>query len=292
MSSQSWPRGLFLFVSLLVSASVAPIAWAADAVKLELGGVIIQGAKPLKDDIAWVVEPIGKTEGAKQEAKGPTPTFSLVPGKYRVTGTLGNASVNREIDVRSAAKVVLDFNAGYARLAMIPARGAKPVSVKIHWEIYRYTKGGIDERAKVTEALEANPQFTLPNGFYTVRGRYEGVNSEMVIEIKAGILYKYTVNLYAGTVALNAVNGKGKAVKENVRWNIVRASKGKDGKRIPVASYSEASPSFLLREGKYVAVVSAGDLVGEAPFEIKMGKTRKVKVELKPLAAAAAAAGG
>ncbi|MGH6960384.1 MAG: hypothetical protein ACREE7_07885, partial [Dongiaceae bacterium] len=225
-------------------------------------------------------------------AKGPTPTFALVPGKYRVTGTLGNASVSRDIDVKSATRVVLDFNAGYARLAMIPARGAKLIPGKIHWEIYHYTKGAIDERLKVTEALESNPQFTLPHGFYTVRGRYEGVNAEMVMEVKAGILYKYTMNLYAGTVALSAVNDKGKSVKENVRWNIVRASKGKDGQRIPVASYSEASPSFMLREGKYVAVVNSGDLVGEVPFEIKVGKTKKVKVELKPLAAAAAAAGG
>src|SRR4030095_17220629 len=102
--------------------------------------------------------------------------------------------------------------------------------------------GVVDEKAKVTEMDAPSPQLALPKGWYTVRAKYQGIVSEMVAEVKAGTLYKYTVVAYAGKVTFAAVDGKGKAVKKDVLWSIARVAKNNGGKRVPVTTPRTASP--------------------------------------------------
>ena len=87
---------------------------------------------------------------------------------------------------------------------------------------------------------------------------------------------------YAGKATFTAVDANGKTVKKGAVWSIERVAKSKDGKRVPVATDSTASPSLLLGEGKYVVVVKVGDLIGEAPFDIQATRDKKVTVKLKP----------
>jgi hypothetical protein len=51
---------------------------------------------------------------------------------------------------------------------------------------------------------------------------------------------------------------------------------------VPVTTDSTASPSLLIGEGKYVVVVKVGDLIGEAPFDVKATRDQTVTVKLKP----------
>jgi hypothetical protein len=119
-----------------------------------------------------------------------------------------------------------------------------------------------------------------------VRCKYQGVAAETVVEVKPGILYKYTVVAYAGKVMLSAIDGKGKAVKNDVEWSIERVGKDKSAPRTPVVTDKTATPKLLLVEGKYVVVAKSGNLVGETPFEIKQADTKAVKVQLKPVGGA------
>jgi hypothetical protein len=267
---------------LLALPAVNSGALADDAVKVKLQAAIVQGAKALKDDIKWSIAPLSKDGTAAQEVTKASPEVQLVPGKYRVTAVLGFATVSRDITVTGAGKQELVFDAGWARFQMIPSQKAKPIEDKVHWTIYRFTKGGVDERAKLTEMDAPSPQLALPKGWYTVRARYQGIVSEMVAEVKAGTLYKYTVVAYAGKATFAAVDDKGKTVKKGAVWTIERVAKSKDGKRVPVTTDSTASPSMLLGEGKYVVVVKVGDLIGEAPFDIQATREKKVTVKLKP----------
>ncbi len=279
------PRPIILLLSLCVLSwsAFSGAAIADDApVKVNLQGAIVRGAKALKDDIKWSIAPLSKNGTAAQEVTKASPDVQLVPGKYRVTATLGFATAARDITVAGASKEELVFDAGWAHFQMVPNRKAKPIEDDVHWTIYRFTQGGVDEKAKLTEMDAPSPQLALPKGWYTVRAKYQGIESEMVSEVKAGTLYNYTVVAYAGKATFTAVDAKGKTVKKGAVWSIERVAKNNGAKRVPVTTDSTASPSLLLGEGKYVVVVTVGDLIGEAPFDIKATRDKKVTVKLKP----------
>ncbi|MGH6932016.1 MAG: hypothetical protein ACREEE_06225 [Dongiaceae bacterium] len=282
----AWSMALFLVV--LGTPSSPGWADTPAAVTVKFEAIIVKGAKPLTDNIAWTVEPAGKDGTPTQQASTASPEFSLIPGKYRVTAVLDHSKVMKDIVVAAGGgKQVIDLNSGHARLSMFPNTGAKPITEDISWEIFRYSKGEIDESRKVASFVMAAPTLTLPAGYYTVRARYQSTVTEMVMPITAGILYKYIVNLYAGKVSLTAIASNGKAVKDKVSWKILRATKSKSGERETLVTDTTAAPTIMLREGKYVVVVESAGQVGETPFEITAGKTKKVKVELKPAPAVA-----
>lgn len=277
------PFILLLSFGLLSLSAFNSAALADDApVKVKFVGYIVQGAKPLNDDIKWSIAPVSKDGTAAQQVTKASPEVQLVPGKYRVTATLGFATVTRDITVSGAGKQDLVFDAGWARFQMIPGQKAKPLQENVHWTIYRFTKGGVDEKQKITELDAPSPQLTLPPGWYTVRGQYQGIVVEAVEEVKAGTLYKYTMVAYAGKATFTAVDANGKTVKKGAVWTIERAAKNNGGKRVPVTTDSTASPSLLMGEGKYVVVVKVGDLIGEAPFDVKAKRDQTVTVRLKP----------
>lgn len=279
---------LILGFFALSPLSLHSAASAADAatVKVKLQAAIVKGAKPLKDDIKWTVAPVDKNGTAKQEVTKAAPELALLPAKYRVTATLDFATVTKDVNVTEAGKHELVFDAGWARFQLIPTRKAKPIEENVNWRIYRYSRAGVDESKKLTELNAPTPQLTLPPGWYTIRAKYQGIMSEMVAEVKAGTLYKYTVVAYAGKATFSAVDAKGKKVKKDIVWTIERVGKDKGSKRTPVTTDQTAAPSLLLGEGKYIATAKSGNQVGEAPFEIKATKSEKVTVKLKTVTTA------
>jgi hypothetical protein len=281
------PFFLLGFVSLLGPGGTVLAADAA-AVKVKLYATIVQGAKPLKDDrIAWSISPLSEGATPAQEMKAAAPEVQLLPGRYRFTAKLEYATAVRELTISQAAKYELALGAGWARFEMIPDRKAKPITDNVQWRIYRYSKKGVQEAHKVVEVAAPSVQFTLPPGFYTVRANYQGIVSDMVAEVKAGILYKYTVVGYAGKVRFEAVDAAGKAIKKDVVWTIERISKSHGGKRLPVTTDQTAAPHLMIGEGQYIAIARAGDLVGEVPFDVKATREKKVTVKLKQTTTAA-----
>jgi hypothetical protein len=279
-------------VSLLGSGTIA-LADDAATVKVKLYATIVQGAKPLKDDrIAWSITPLSKDGTPAQEMTKAAPEVQLIPGRYRFTAKLEYATAAREITITDAAKYELPLEAGWARFQMVPNRKAKPLEENVQWEIYRYSKAGVDESRKVTATNAPSVQLTLPPGWYSVRAKYQGIISDMVAEVKAGTLYKYTVVAYAGKVRFTAVDAAGKTLKKDVVWTIERVSKSQGGKRAPVTVDQTAGPTLLIGEGQYVVVAKSGDLVGETAFDIEATRDKKVTVKLKQVNTAAAGSGG
>jgi hypothetical protein len=282
------PFACFVFVSCLGTGSIA-LADDPATVTVKLYATIVQGAKPLKDDrIAWSILPLEKDGTPKQEMTAAAPDVQLVPGRYRFTAKLEFATAMREVTVTQGAKYELPFEAGWARFQMVPTSKAKPIADKVQWQIYRYSKSGVDESRKVIETVAPDVQLMLPPGWYSVRAKYQGIVSDMVAEVKAGTLYKYTVVAYAGKVRFSAVDAAGKALKKDVVWTIERVSKSQGGKRIPVTVDQTASPHLMIGEGQYVVVAKSGDLVGETAFDIEAAREKKVTVKLKQVTAAAA----
>lgn len=271
-----WPAGLIAF--LLICFTTA--AMAADPVKVRFFAVSAQGAKPLKENLQWVIQPAKGTGGETQKFKKPQVETELKPGDYKVTVTLDMATVTRPVKITKAGKQEIVLDIGNASFRMIPSNKGKTIDEQIVWSIYRFTKGGPDEKQKVGQVVGPNPHVILPAGFYTVRGKYNAVQADVAVEIKPGIGYKYTVNLYAGKATLNA-SANGKTVKKDITWKVMRATKNKLGVHETLYTSTESSPTVTLREGKYLVVAHAGDMAGESKLEIKEGKTAKLKVELK-----------
>src|SRR4029450_5731735 len=144
------PFILLLSFCLLTLPALNSAAIADDAVKVKFQAAIVQGAKALKDDIKWSIAPLSKDGTAAQEVTKASPEVQLAPGKYRVTAVLGFATVTKDITVTGASKEELVLDAGWARFQMTPDRKGKPIEQNVHWTIYRFTKGGVDEKAKVT----------------------------------------------------------------------------------------------------------------------------------------------
>jgi hypothetical protein len=286
------PFVCFCFVSSLGTGTIA-LADDAGTVKVKLYATIVQGAKPLKDDrISWSISPLGKDGTPTQQMTKAAPEVQLIPGRYRFTAKLEYATATREITVSETAKYELPLEAGWARFQMVPNRKAKPLEESVQWQIYRYSKAGVDEKRKLVELVAPSVQLTLPPGWYSVRAKYQGIVSDMVAEVKAGTLYKYTVVAYAGKVRFAAVDAAGKALKKDVVWTIERVSKSQGGKRVPVTVDQTAAPNLMIGEGQYVAVAKSGNLVGETAFDIEATREKKVTVKLKQVNTAAAAGGG
>ena len=122
------------------------------------------------------------------------------------------------------------FDAGWAHFQMVLSQKAKPIKDNVRWTIYRFTGGGVEEKAKLSELTAPSAQLILPKGWYMVRGQYQGIVSELAAEVKAGTLYGYTIVAYAGKLTFAVVDAKGKAVKKDVLWSIERVSKANGGK--------------------------------------------------------------
>src|SRR5262245_38625494 len=265
-----------LLAFLLICVTTAS-AFAADPVKVRFFAVSAAGAKPLKENLQWVIQPA--KGGEAQKFKKPQVETELAPGDYKVTVTLDMATVTKPVKITKAGKQEVVLDIGNASFRMIPSNKGKTIDEQITWTIYKFTKGGPEASQKVGQVVGPNPQVILPAGFYTVRGQYDSVLADLAVEIKSGIGYKYTVNLYAGKATLSA-SAKGKPVKGQITWKILRATKNKQGVHDTLYTSNETSPTLVLREGKYVVVAQAGEFAGESKLEVEEGKTAKLKVEL------------
>lgn len=252
---------------------------------LKLTAVVATGAiKNIADPIQWTV--VRKANGGIPQAvvarnKSPSATFKLPPGKYVVEGIWKAIVVQRDVDLPAGKPhtELFNYNAGTISLKMIPYTGAGPITTAVKWELYFMRKGNganLQESDKLFMVVAPTQQFSLPAGSYVVRASYGGTFADLVMPIEAGHSYKYTINLYSAKVTFNAAG----ADKTTI-WQVLRAKPDGDGQRRMVASQTGTSPTFLLREGKYIVKVATGDLHGEQAFEVKAAKNTTVKVKLQ-----------
>ncbi|MBX6323075.1 MAG: hypothetical protein IRY94_14705, partial [Rhodospirillaceae bacterium] len=264
------------------TAEATTVAASEKPVTLAVQAVVAQGArKPVAGPVMWSVVRLmdDKNPGAVvASATEASPKFSLPPGHYLVTAKLGQAEGKQPVELTSApVKMIVNLNAGVLRVNLIPYAGAKPVTDPVHWELLTYARDA-GAQTRVTEADAAATEFILPAGSYVLRAAYQGTHAELVVPLEAGQTFNYTLNLYAGKARATAVSEKGAAFKDPVTWEVVRAAD-----RSLVSADTTPAPQFTLREGRYVMLARQGNHAGEAPFEVKAGKSSSVKVTLKSL---------
>jgi hypothetical protein len=251
---------------------------------LKLTGIVATGAfKNLTDPIQWTVVRAaagGVPQAVLARDKKAEPTFKLPPGKYVIEAIWKAIVVQRDVEVPAGKPLttVFNFNAGTISLKMIPYSGAAAITTAVQWELYFMRKGAganLQDGDKLFMVVAPTQQFSLPAGNYVVRASYGGTSADLVMPIEAGHSYKYTINLYSAKVTFNAAGAD-----KNTIWQVLRAKPDGDGQRRMVASQTGDSPTFLLREGKYVVKVSTGNKTGEQAFEVRAAKNATVKVKL------------
>jgi hypothetical protein len=251
---------------------------------LKLTAVVASGAyKNLTDPIRWTVVRTatgGVPQAVVARDKNATATFKLPPGKYVVEGIWKAIVVQRDVEVPSGKPLttLFNFNAGTISLKMIPYTGAPAITSAVKWELYFMRKGAganLQDSDKLFMVVAPTQQFSLPAGHYVVRASYGGTSADLVMPVEAGHSYKYTINLYSAKVTFSAAG-----TDKNTTWQVLRARPDNDGQHRMVASQTGESPTFLLREGKYIMRVSTGDKKGEEPFEVKAARNSTVKVKL------------
>lgn len=258
--------------------------------KLSLSAVVANGAKPVKETVSWTVSRPAKSAGLPDEVvttkQAAAPKIALPPGRYRVTAQYGLAKAVQDVDIVDGDNAqALNLKAGTISLKLVPTSGAAPAKDGVQWELYRYTQGKVDEAQKIASALAPTQFYILTEGAYTVRARFKDVTADLVIPVTAGINYNYTVNLYAGqAIVVPLLHQTNRPYKDEVTWEVYRANANTDGSHDLIARHTGQQTQFMLREGSYLVKALAPNLAGEAPLDIKAGKTQKITVTLKKAA--------
>jgi hypothetical protein len=254
----------------------------ADAGTLTMTGVITKGAKPIKEPISWTVTRIsGECRGQEVATKtGSSLKLKLDPGNYRVRALYDSAEASTQVTIpkKKEVKQQIDFRAATVTFRLIPHAGAPVIKQPINWQVFQYVKGNGGRGKQIAEGTAPHQRFLLTEGAYVVRANYVDTVTDLVVPVKAGDAFNYTVNLYSGKVALKAVDKKKNAVKGKIVYEIARAKP--NGKGEVLATKVSPKEPLVLREGKYIVTAKAGDRVGKTEVEVKAGKTKNVVVTI------------
>jgi hypothetical protein len=257
--------------------------------KVHIDAVLTTGGRAVVKPIQWTITKASADPSKPGEvvhsSTATTVAVALPPGSYSVQAVLGLQKVTTPLTVvaNKPNHLTVDMHAGYVTLSMIPNAGSPKITQPITWELYTYVRGQkADAGTKLASAVAPNTEFYVPAGGYTVRATYQHTVSEVVVPLGPGIGYDYIINLYAGRLSLSALNSRGTTPVDKVTWSIVRAQPNPDGKRDEIAELTGPTQDFIMREGKYVAIVQAANINYEVPFEIKSTRATRVKVTLMP----------
>jgi len=240
---------------------------------------------PVNEILSWAITKLDKN--GVPEAKpmftqtAPVLQTSLNPGQYLILGrglamaaqiaiTVGENPVNRTL-VLGMAQI---------NLRLVTTRGRKPVTDPVDWELRTYEKGKPGGGEFVSSQTAATAHFNVLAGGYVVRARYQGVSADLVVPLKPGQAYDYTVNLYAGHGRLSGWTGD-KRMVQKIQWQVVREKPNASGQFILVAEAEGDNPTLMLREGNYMVIGTYKDFWGMAPMTIVSGETVKGHVPMK-----------
>jgi hypothetical protein len=256
----------------------------ADAGSLSMSGIVTKGAKPIKEPISWKVTRIsGECRGQVVATKtAPVLELPLDPGNYRIQAQYETAEASTQVAVGKKQKVKqdIDFRAATVTFRLIPHSGAKPIQEPVDWKVYEYVKGNGGIGREIGSGNAAHQRFLLREGAYVVRATYVDTVTDLVVPLKSGDAFNYTVNLYSGQVKLAAVDKKKKNVSGNVVYEISRARPGPDGKHQVLAKRTSPKEPLMLREGTYIVTARAGEKVGKTEVKVTAGKTKNVVVTI------------
>jgi len=240
--------------------------------------------KAITEPVSWVITKLDKNgKPAKKptvEEKSAVLKTTLKPGQYQVLGQSKSMAAKQTFTVgKEPVTRTVTFGMSEISIKMITSKGRKPVTDPIQWEMLTYVKGQPDKGERVDIVTAPTATFNVPAGGYVVRASYNGTTADLVVPLKAGQSYDYTLNLYAGYAEALAFSGKTK-IMQDVTWQVVREKPNEKGEYDLVAEQHAAVPKIMLREGKYLLIARFGDMWGKEKLVVTAGELAKVKIKL------------
>ena len=263
------------------SAVMAATAETADVTISATNGV---DGKAMSEPVSWTITKLDKNGKPSktptvQEAASVLKT-KLKPGQYQVLGQSKGMAAKQTFTVGKEPVVrTVTFGMSQINIKMITSKGRKPVTEPIQWQMLTYVKGQPDKGKLIDTVSAPTATFNVPAGGYVVSASYKGTTADLVVPLKAGQSYDYTLNLYAGYTEAYAYSGKNK-VKQDVTWQVVRAKPNAKGEYELVTEQHAANPKIMLREGKYLLIARYGDMWGKEDLHVAAGELVTVKVKL------------
>jgi hypothetical protein len=257
---------------------------AASAAEVTISATNGVDGKALTEPVSWTITKLDKNgkpgkSPAVQEAAAVLKT-KLKPGQYQVLGQAKGMAAKQTFTVGKEPVVrTVTFGMSEISIKMITSKGRKPVKEPIQWEMLTYVKGQPDKGERVDIVTAPTASFTVPAGGYVVRASYNGTTADLVVPLKAGQAYDYTLNLYAGYAEPVAFNGKTK-IMQDVTWQVVREKPNEKGEYQLVTEQHSPEPKIMLREGKYLLIARFGDMWGKERLHVTAGELNKVKIKL------------
>lgn len=273
--------GVSAAASLMTSNAVMAAAAEAEVTISATNGL---NGKAMTEPVSWTITKLDKNgkpaKKATIEEKAAILKTKLKPGQYQVLGQSKGVAAKQTFTVGKEPVVrTVTFGMSAINIKMITSKGRKPVTEPIQWEMLTYVKGQPTKGERVDIVTAPTASFTVPAGGYVVRASYNGTTADLVVPLKAGQSYDYTLNLYAGYTEAVALNGKNK-VKQDVTWQVVRARPNDKGEYELVTEQTSPTPKIMLREGKYLLIARFGDMWGKEKLNVTAGELSKVKIKL------------
>ena len=240
--------------------------------------------KKITEPVSWTITRLDKNgkpvkKPAVEEAAVVLKT-KLKPGQYQVLGHAKGMAAKQTFTVGKEPVVrTVTFGMAEINIKMITSKGRKPVKEQIQWEMLTYVKGKPNGGQLIEMVKAPTATFRVPAGGYVVRATYNGATADLVVPLKAGQAYEYTLNLYAGYAEPAAFSGKKKVMQE-VHWQVVRTKPNEKGEHELVAEHRGAEPKMMLREGNYLLIARYGEMWGKHDLSITAGELHKVKIKL------------
>ena len=220
-------------VSAAAFLTTSNAVMAASAAEVTISATNGIDGKAMTEPVSWTITKLdkngkpGKTP-AVQEAAAVLKT-TLKPGQYQVLGQAKGMAAKQTFTVGKEPVVrTVTFGMSEISIKMITSKGRKPVKEPIQWEMLTYVKGQPDKGERVDIVNAPTASFKVPAGGYVVRASYNGTTADLVVPLKAGQSYDYTLNLYAGYAEPLAFNGKTKINREDwgLTWNVALETGG------------------------------------------------------------------
>jgi len=270
--------------SAAASLMTSNVVMAAAEAEVTINATNGADGKAITEPVSWVITKLDKNgkpskTPAVQEASAILKT-KLKPGQYQVLGQAKGMAAKQTFTVGKEPVVrTVTFGMSEISIKMITSKGRKPVKEPIQWEMLTYVKGQPDKGERVDIVTAPTANFVVPAGGYVVRASYNGTTADLVVPLKAGQAYDYTLNLYAGYTEALAFNGKTK-IMQDVTWQVVREKPNEKGEYELVTEQHSPEPKIMLREGKYLLIARFGDMWGKERLHITAGELAKVKIKL------------
>ncbi|MEM9733787.1 MAG: hypothetical protein AAF903_09945 [Pseudomonadota bacterium] len=243
--------------------------------RLSANGPIVQ------QGLVWSV--FGETPGTDGKlplitsSKGGVVNLNLPSGSYLVHAAIGRASASKRVFVSSAGGTE-EFILEAGGLEMHATSGGRDIPPRrLRFSVYELEQDENGERELIALNVAAGKVIALNAGTYHVLSRYGTINATVRADlvVEPGKLTRATLEHRGAPVSMRLVSRRGGPPLANTSWTVFT----EDGER--VFSSSSVSPSLVLAEGRYEAVVKFGDEDLRQIFNIIPGRIHRVEILLE-----------